>query len=185
MDLRSTVRLANGVEMPWVGLGVFQSKQGAETEQAVRWALEIGYRHIDTAAAYGNEEDVGKALRASGVSREEVFVTTKVWNADQGYEKTLAAFDASRRRLGLDVLDLYLVHWPVAGKYKETWRALEKLYKDSKVRAVGVSNYGAGAFQNQVQIEFSGKFAGAGQAAGLDLGHGSAHQTRHFSGMGR
>ena len=141
MNLNSTVRLINGVEIPWLGLGVFQSRQGTETEQAVRWALEIGYRHIDTAAAYGNEEDVGKALRASGVPREEVFVTTKVWNADQGYENALAAFDASRRRLGLDVVDLYLVHWPVRGKYKDTWRALEKLYADGKVRAIGVSNF--------------------------------------------
>ncbi|MBN1836524.1 MAG: aldo/keto reductase [Spirochaetales bacterium] len=141
MDLKSTVALANGVEIPWVGLGVYLSKQGRETEQAVRWALEIGYRHIDTAALYENEEDVGKALRASGVPREEVFVTTKVWNSDQGYEKTLAAFDASRRKLGLEVVDLYLVHWPVKGKYRDTWRALEKLYAEGKVRAIGVSNF--------------------------------------------
>ena len=141
MDLSTMVRLANGVGIPWLGLGVFLSKQGAETEQAVRWALEIGYRHIDTAAIYGNEEDVGRALRASGVPREQVFVTTKVWNADQGYQSSLAAFDKSRRRLGLDVVDLLLVHWPVRGKYKETWRALEKLYADGKVRAIGVSNF--------------------------------------------
>jgi len=141
MDMASTVRLNNGVEIPWLGLGVFQTPRGQETQRAVRWALEIGYRHIDTAAAYGNEEDVGQALKASGVPREQVFVTTKVWNADQGYESTLGAFDASRRKLGLDVVDLYLVHWPVRGKYTDTWRALEKLYADGKVRAIGVSNF--------------------------------------------
>ena len=127
--------------MPWVGLGVFLSPEGTQTESAVRWALEIGYRHIDTAAAYNNEKDVGKALKDSGVARDQVFVTTKLWNADQGFEPTLKAFDSSRRRLGLDNLDLYLIHWPVAGKYKESWRALEKLYSQGKVRAIGVSNF--------------------------------------------
>jgi diketogulonate reductase-like aldo/keto reductase len=141
MDLSSRVKLNNGVQMPWLGLGVFQSVPGKETEQAVRWALEIGYRHVDTAAAYNNEEDVGRALKASGLPREKVFVTTKVWNSDQGYESTLKAFDLSRRKLGLDVMDLYLVHWPVKGKTPETWRALEKLYAEGKVRAIGVSNF--------------------------------------------
>ena len=116
MDLSSSVKLNNGVEMPWVGLGVFQSVPGRETEQAVRWALEIGYRHVDTAAFYDNEKDVGRAVKDSGVPRESVFITTKVWNADQGYERTLKAFDRSRQKLGLDVVDLYLVHWPVKGK---------------------------------------------------------------------
>jgi diketogulonate reductase-like aldo/keto reductase len=141
MDLRSTVKLNNGVQMPWVGLGVFLSREGRETESAVRWALELGYRHIDTAAAYNNERDVGKALKSSGLARDQVFVTTKVWNADQGFESTLKAFDSSRRRLELDTLDLYLVHWPVKGKYQDTWRALEKLYSQGKVRAIGVSNF--------------------------------------------
>jgi diketogulonate reductase-like aldo/keto reductase len=141
MDLHSTVKLNNGLRMPWVGLGVFLSPEGKQTESAVRWALEIGYRHIDTAAAYNNEKDVGQALKGSGLPRDQVFVTTKVWNADQGYDSTLKAFDESRRRLGLDTLDLYLVHWPVKGKYKETWRALEKLYSQGKVRAIGVSNF--------------------------------------------
>jgi methylglyoxal/glyoxal reductase len=141
MNLTSTVKLNNGVEMPWVGLGVFQSEPGRTTEQAVRWALEIGYRHIDTAAYYNNEADVGKALRESGVPRESVFVTTKVWNADQGYESTLKAFDRSRAKLNMDTVDLYLVHWPVKGKYLDTWRALEKLYAEGKVRAIGVSNF--------------------------------------------
>jgi diketogulonate reductase-like aldo/keto reductase len=141
MDLSSSVRLNNGVEMPWLGLGVFKSVPGKETEQAVRWALEIGYRHVDTAAVYNNEEDVGRALKDSGLPRESVFITTKVWNSDQGYESTLRAFDLSRKKLGLDVVDLFLVHWPVKGKTPETWRALEKLYAQGKVRAIGVSNF--------------------------------------------
>jgi diketogulonate reductase-like aldo/keto reductase len=141
MDLSSTATLNNGVIMPWLGLGVWRSAPGGETERAVRWALEIGYRHIDTAALYENESDVGKALRGSGVPRESVFITTKVWNSDQGYARTLKAFDESRRKLGLDVVDLYLVHWPITGKFSDTWRALEKLYADGKVRAIGVSNF--------------------------------------------
>ena len=141
MDLNTTVTLNNGVEIPWVGLGVFKSEPGETTTQAVRWALDIGYRHIDTAAYYANESDVGKALKESDVSRDEVFVTTKVWNSDMGYESTLAAFDVSRQKLGIDVLDLYLVHWPIKGKYLDTWRALEKLYGEGKIRAIGVSNF--------------------------------------------
>ena len=141
MDLTSTVKLNNGVEIPWVGLGVFKSVPGQETEQAVRWALEIGYRHVDTAAFYENEADVGRALKDSGVPRESVFITTKVWNTDQGYQQTLKAFDRSRGKLGLDVVDLYLVHWPVKAKYKETWKAMEKLLAEGKVRAIGVSNF--------------------------------------------
>ncbi|MUT65114.1 aldo/keto reductase [Paenibacillus sp. NEAU-GSW1] len=127
--------------MPWLGLGVYKSQEGEQVEKAVEYAFEAGYRHIDTAAAYGNEEGVGRAVAASGLAREELFITTKVWNSDQGYESTLQAFENSRRRLGLDVIDLYLVHWPVAGKYKETYRALEKLYKEGYIRAIGVSNF--------------------------------------------
>jgi diketogulonate reductase-like aldo/keto reductase len=141
MNLSSTVKLNNGVEMPWVGFGTFKSEPGKTTEQAVAWALEIGYRHVDTAAFYQNEADVGRAVRASGLPRSDVFVTTKVWNGDQGYETTLRAFDESSRKLGLDTVDLYLVHWPVRGKFVETWRALEKLYAEGRVRAVGVSNF--------------------------------------------
>jgi diketogulonate reductase-like aldo/keto reductase len=141
MTLSSTVRLNNEVEMPWLGLGVFKSPPGKETEQAVRWALEIGYRHIDTAALYENEADVGRALKDSGVPRNTVFITTKVWNTDQGYKETLKAFDRSRSRLGIDVVDLYLVHWPIKGKTRDTWKALEKLLADGKVRAIGVSNF--------------------------------------------
>jgi methylglyoxal/glyoxal reductase len=141
MDLSSTVALNNGVRMPWVGLGVFKTAPGPETENAVRWALEIGYRHVDTAAYYRNEEDVGRALRASRIPREKVFITTKVWNSDQGSASTLAAFDRSRSLLGVDVVDLYLVHWPVPGKFLDTWKALEKLLGEGKVRAIGVSNF--------------------------------------------
>jgi len=129
------------VQIPWVGLGVFKSPPGKETEQAVRWALELGYRHIDTAAFYQNEQDVARGLKASGVPREKVFITTKVWNTDQGYDQALKAFDRSRLALDVDVVDLYLVHWPVRGKFTDTWKALEKLLADGKVRAIGVSNF--------------------------------------------
>ncbi|MDF9297817.1 aldo/keto reductase [Geobacillus stearothermophilus] len=140
-SLQDCAVLHNGVQMPWVGLGVYKVKEGEEVRSAVRTALEVGYRHVDTAAFYENEEGVGQAIRESGIPREQVFVTTKVWNTDQGYETTLKAFDASLKKLGFDYVDLYLVHWPVKGKYKETYKALEKLYKDGYVRAIGVSNF--------------------------------------------
>lgn len=133
--------LANGVEMPWLGLGVWKAQVGGEVENAVKAALETGYRSIDTAAVYKNEEGVGKALAESEVPREELFITTKVWNDDQGYETTLKAFEESRKKLGLEYIDLYLIHWPVKGKYKETWRTMEKLYKEGLIRAIGVSNF--------------------------------------------
>lgn len=145
LHLQSTTKLANGVDMPWLGLGVFKVEEGADLIAAVKAAIKHGYRSIDTAAIYGNESGVGQAIREAlaenGIAREELFVTSKVWNQNQGYDETLAAFDASLSKLGLDVLDLYLIHWPVAGKYKDTWRALEKLYKDGRVRAIGVSNF--------------------------------------------
>jgi len=136
------VTLNSGVQIPQLGYGVFQVP-AEETQRAVETALEAGYRHIDTAAAYRNEEGVGAALRAVGLPREEVFVTTKVRNKDHGLEEALAAFDASSRALGLDVVDLYLIHWPVPSKdrYVETWRALERLHADGAVRAIGVSNF--------------------------------------------
>ncbi|OWP62086.1 aldo/keto reductase [Hymenobacter amundsenii] len=140
-NIAGTWPLANGVEIPYLGLGVWQAEDGAEVQQAVKWALEAGYRHIDTASIYKNEEGVGQAVRESGVPREEVFITSKVWNEDQGYDATLRAFDASLDRLGLETLDLYLIHWPVAGKSQDTWRALEQLYADGRVRAIGVSNF--------------------------------------------
>jgi len=139
--LTDTAVLANGVRMPWLGLGVWKVQNGNEVVESVKAALRIGYRSIDTAAVYGNEEGVGQAIREAGVPREELFVTTKVWNANQGYDTALAAFEESLSRLKLDYVDLYLIHWPVKGKYKDTWRALEKLYRDGRVRAIGVSNF--------------------------------------------
>ena len=141
LNLQSTTTLNNDVEMPWLGLGVYQSEAGEEVERAVSTALEIGYRSIDTATLYGNEKGVGNAVRSSGVPREEIFVTTKVWNSDQGYDSTLKAFDASAERLNIDYVDLYLIHWPGNKLYLETWRALEKLYADGRVHAIGVSNF--------------------------------------------
>lgn len=142
-NLKSTTTLHNGVEMPWLGLGVFKVEDGQEVIDSVKAALEAGYKSIDTAAIYGNEEGVGKALAESDIPRDELFITTKLWNADQGYESALAAFETSMEKLGLEYLDLYLIHWPVPakGKYKESWKALEKLYKDGRVRAIGVSNF--------------------------------------------
>ncbi len=140
-QLSDSVKLANGVEMPRLGLGVWKAKDGEEVENAVKAAIETGYRLIDTAAFYKNEEGVGKAIKASGIMREELFITTKVWNDQQGYESTLQAFEESRKKLGLEYLDLYLIHWPVKEKFKETWKALEKLYQDGWVKAIGVSNF--------------------------------------------
>ncbi|WP_393953462.1 aldo/keto reductase [Streptomyces murinus] len=134
--------LNNGVEMPQVGFGVWQVPDD-EAERAVGTALEAGYRSIDTAAAYGNEEGTGRAIAASGLPREDIFVTTKLWNSDQGYDATLRAFDTSLGKLGLDHLDLYLIHWPLPARdtYVDTYKALEKLYADGRVRAIGVSNF--------------------------------------------
>ncbi|MBO9608346.1 MAG: aldo/keto reductase [Paenibacillaceae bacterium] len=142
-SIQERVTLNNGIAMPWLGLGVWMGKpeDGEHIEQAVEAALALGYRSIDTAALYGNESGVGRAIKASGVPREDIFVTTKVWNDDHGYDQTLRAFEASRRKLDLDVVDLYLVHWPISGKYAETWRALERLYAEGAVRAIGVSNF--------------------------------------------
>ncbi|MEA1786664.1 aldo/keto reductase [Arenibacter sp. GZD96] len=140
-DVKGTFTLHNGVQMPYFGLGVYLSKDGQEVVNAVRWALEAGYRHVDTAAIYKNEEGVGQGIRESAVPRENIFVVSKVWNTDQGYENTLKAFEASLERLQLDYLDLYLIHWPTKGKYKETWKALEHLYAQKRIRAIGVSNF--------------------------------------------
>lgn len=140
-SLTAKVKLNNGVEMPWFGLGVWQVKDGEEAKDSVKAAIKAGYVGIDTAAAYKNEKSVGEAIRESGANLDDLFITSKVWNGDQGYDETLAAFDATMEKLGLDVLDLYLIHWPVEGKYKDTWRAMEKLYKDGRIRAIGVSNF--------------------------------------------
>src|SRR5579863_1087402 len=139
------ITLNNGVAMPRLGLGVYQSGRGRATENAVTWALEAGYRHVDTAAMYGNETEVGAALKraiAAGlVRREEVFVTTKLWNSDHGYDQASRAFDASHRRLGLEQIDLFLIHWPVPNRRLESWRALERILGDGRCRAIGVSNF--------------------------------------------
>ena len=140
-SLRDGAILHNGVPMPWLGLGVLYMDEGGTVETAVGWALEAGYRHIDTASIYGNEAGVGRAIQQSDVPREKIFITTKVWNSDQGYDATLRAFDASLERLGTDYVDLYLVHWPVADLYRETWRALETIYDTGRARAIGVSNF--------------------------------------------
>jgi diketogulonate reductase-like aldo/keto reductase len=137
-----TITLNNGVEIPQLGFGVFLVPDD-ETTAAVTGALEAGYRSIDTAMIYGNEVGVGQAIADSGIPRDELFITTKVWNSDQGYDSTLAAFDASIERLGLDYVDLYLIHWPTPefDTYAETWRAMETLVKDGRLRAAGVSNF--------------------------------------------
>ena len=139
--LQPIVTLNNSVKMPALGLGVYQSEPGDETQNAILWALEAGYRHIDTAKRYDNEVDVGQALKRGGLPRQEIFVTTKLWNDDQGYDRTLAAFDASLKRLDLDFVDLYLVHWPVPGKRLDTWKAMTRILKEGRARAIGVSNY--------------------------------------------
>jgi len=139
--MQNTVALSNGVEIPLLGLGVYQSAPGETTYNATKIALELGYRHIDTARAYRNEADVGRALRDSGVPRTEVFITTKLWTSDQGYDTTLRACEKSLKELQLDTVDLYLIHWPVEHKRKDSWRAMETLFAEGKCRAVGVSNY--------------------------------------------
>src|SRR5262245_13537059 len=138
---RARLALNSGARIPQVGLGVWQAPSGETTRQAVGAALRFGYRHIDTARIYGNEADVGAAVRASGIPREEIFITTKLWNEDQGYDQALRAFDASLKRLGLEYVDLYLLHWPVAGKRLDSWRALEHLYEQKRARSIGVSNF--------------------------------------------
>ncbi len=141
LHLQSRVTLSDGNTMPLFGLGVWAASPGKETREAVACALETGYRHIDTASMYGNEEDVGTAVRESGISREDIFVTTKVWETDQGYDPTLRAFEKSQQKLGLDVVDLYLIHWPVEGRRVDTWQALERLRSEGRVKSIGVSNF--------------------------------------------
>jgi methylglyoxal/glyoxal reductase len=141
MNLTPSLLLETGAAIPRLGFGVYQTARGKETRESVREALRSGYRHIDTARIYGNEQDVGAAVRESGVPRAEVFVTTKLWNDDQGYDAALRAFDASLKRLDLEYVDLYLLHWPVPRKRLESWRALEQLLAGGKVRAIGVSNF--------------------------------------------
>ena len=148
-DFNDVAVISNGVKMPCVGYGTWQTPDGEVTRKCVYEAIKAGYRHIDTAAAYGNEASVGEGVRDSGVAREELFLTTKHWISDRGYEKTIAACEESLRKMGTDYLDLYLIHWPavkrIADNWEEinaeTWRGFEKLYKDGKIRAIGVSNF--------------------------------------------
>ncbi|EMN26932.1 aldo/keto reductase [Leptospira kirschneri] len=140
-SLKQTVTLNNGISMPILGLGVWKTKSGKECKEAVLNALEVGYRHIDTARIYDNEKDVGQAIRESGIPRKEIFITTKLWNADQGPDKTRKALENSLDKLGIDFVDLYLIHFPVTSKRMDSWKELEKVYHDKLCKAIGVSNY--------------------------------------------
>jgi methylglyoxal/glyoxal reductase len=141
LTLDSRLRMNDGHSIPLFGYGTYQVANGGACLRAVAHALTIGYRHIDTAALYANEEDVGRAVRESGIARSEIFVTTKLWNSDQGYKSALKAFDRSLNRLGLDYVDLYLIHWPERGKRSDSWRALVELQQQGRARSIGVSNY--------------------------------------------
>ncbi len=140
-DINGTLTLNNGMEMPYLGLGTWKSAEGAEVKESVKSALKIGYKLIDTATLYQNEKGIGEALKESGIKREDIFITSKVWNDDLGFGSTLKAYDKSCKLLGTDYLDLYLIHWPVKGKYIESWKALEKIYKEGRVKAIGISNF--------------------------------------------
>lgn len=141
MDIKSTIRLNNGVEIPRLGLGVYQSQNGAETTNAILWAFEAGYRHVDTAAIYGNEEGVGQAIAKCGIPRKELFITTKLWNEDMRRGSQFEAFNKSLKLLQTDYIDLYLIHWPVQRTIKNSWKALEELHRSGHIRAIGVSNF--------------------------------------------
>ncbi len=140
-DLKGTVKLVNGVEMPYFGLGVFKTQDGLEVENSVKWALESGYRHIDTAAIYKNEKGVGNAVKASGIPRNELFITTKAWNDNQRNNTVMEGFEESLELLQTDYVDLYLIHWPVKGKYTATWKVMEEIYRSGRARVIGVSNF--------------------------------------------
>jgi diketogulonate reductase-like aldo/keto reductase len=140
-SLEDKVEIAAGVEMPRLGIGTFRSAGGYEVEHEVAYGLRVGYRGVDTASMYGNEEGVGRAIAQSGLPRDQVFLATKVWNDEQGYDRTLAACDRSLRRLGVDHVDLYLIHWPVPDLMRDTWRAMEKLLEEGRTRAIGVCNF--------------------------------------------
>jgi len=140
-SLADTVEIAPGVHMPRLGLGTYKADEGPDVEAAVAYGLSIGYRLMDTAAVYGNESGVGKAVREGTVPREDIFVTTKLWNADQGYESALEAFNVSLGKLGLDYVDLYLIHWPWSKLMRDTWRAMEQLLVTGRTRAIGVCNF--------------------------------------------
>jgi methylglyoxal/glyoxal reductase len=142
-SINDTFTLTNGAKMPMLGLGTYKTPEGSTVEEAVKMALEMGYRHVDTAALYANEKGVGNGVRKSGVPRKDVFVTTKCWNDDirKGYDGVLKALDKSLKLLGFDYVDCYLLHWPIVGKDKEGWKAMEKIYAEGKAKSIGVSNY--------------------------------------------
>ncbi|MGP4073396.1 aldo/keto reductase [Piscibacillus sp. B03] len=140
-SLQDRIKLNNGVDMPGFGLGVYKAEDGKEVVEAVRTAVDNGYRLIDTASFYENERGVGEGIRESSVSRDDLFITTKVWNDEQGYDETLRAFERSLERLKLDYLDLYLIHWPVKERLQDTWKAMERLYEEGIIKAIGVSNF--------------------------------------------
>ncbi len=140
-NINSRINLSDGNTIPLFGLGVWAAQSGRETYDATLYALQAGYRHIDTAEMYGNEKDVGDALKDSGLRRDEVFVTTKLWDPDKGYDHALKAFDASMKKINLEYLDLYLIHRPVMGSNLKTWKALERIRKDGRCRSIGVSNF--------------------------------------------
>lgn len=144
LDIGTVVELNNGVKMPMFGLGVYQLGKGKDAVKRIHWAFEVGYRHVDTAALYGNEREVGEAVRTTDIPREDIFVTTKLWNDDHGYERALEAFDESMEKLGLEYVDLYLIHWPVEDLRLGSWRALEKIHEDGRARAIGISNFTIG-----------------------------------------
>lgn len=141
LHIKSLKELNNGIKIPMFGLGTYLNDKGKQAIDSILYALEIGYRHIDTAAMYENEEEVGEAVRESGIPREEIFITTKLWNSDHGYDNTIKAFHRSLEHLGLDYIDLYLIHWPVENLRLESWRALEKLYNEGLCKSIGVSNF--------------------------------------------
>jgi len=151
-DLKGTVKLANGIEMPYFGLGVFLTNEGSEVENSVKWALETGYRHIDTAAIYKNERGVGNAVKASGIPRNELFITTKAWNENQRKGTVMEGFEESLKLLQTDYVDLYLIHWPVKGKYNATWKVMEEIYRSGRARAIGVSNFLQHHLEDVLQI---------------------------------
>ncbi len=141
LQLNSLIELNNGKTMPRLGLGVYEMRSGAKSVETIAYALQKGYRHLDTASLYNNEAEVGEAVRTSGLSREDVFVTTKLWNGDHGYDSALKAFEKSLKLMKFDYVDLYLIHWPVPQGRLESWRAFEKLYAEGSCKAIGVSNY--------------------------------------------
>lgn len=141
LNLKSTITMNNGIKIPRLGFGVYRAAQGDETKNAVLNALEVGYRHIDTASAYGNEESVGEAIKESGLKREEIFLTTKLFNSDMRAHRQMDAFKESLDRLKVEYVDLYLIHWPVPGVYLESWKVLEEIYNKGLAKAIGVSNF--------------------------------------------